>query len=82
MDIKVDKFTFEGKNHYQVFIDGVKFPNVSNYVKLRSKKFYIPEDTFKSHYSAMFKNEQDEKSFVIKLAKSSYKVMEEFGMFE
>ena len=44
MDIKVDKYTFGYKNHYQVFIDGVKFPNVSNYVKLRSKKFYIPAD--------------------------------------
>lgn len=82
MDIKVDKYTFGYKNHYQVFIDGVKFPNVSNYVKLRSKKFYIPQDTFKSHYSAMFKNEEDEKSFVIKLAKSEYKVMKEYGWFE
>ena len=81
MDIKVDKYTFGDKNHYQVFIDGVKFPNVSNYVKLRSKKFYIPADMMDYTLTGTL-SEEEEKSLVIKRAKINYDVMKEFGWFE
>lgn len=81
MDIKVEKLTYFGKNHYQVFVDGIKFPYVNNKVKLLSKRYYIPEDTFKSHYNCMFKNEEEVKSYVVTLAKQSYESMKKYGWF-